>query len=240
MKCMRSALMKVAKQLHDNFGELLKTNIDHFIVLAIPYFAIAQDAKNSPLWKRKLHRFYQKVTKDEWIDLHDALYLSQLAYVNTIEQFETGLEDFQEGAWKKIYGTTQSLPDLPASFLIIRKELDPLENSNNKKKAQQPSKLLLPFQTPLGVLQETLFKSPPQSEVLVTLVVRGSKDYADFLNDGLLEPEEYRGGYAHQGILASGKNLVQQYLPILKDLHNITSKSFMFMFLSIYLYYRYM
>ena len=223
MECMRSALMKVAQQLQDNFGELLATNIDAFIVLAIPYFAMARDAENSPLWKRKLHRFYPKVTKDEWIDLHDALYLSHLAYVNTIKEFETGLEAFQEGAWKKLYGTTQSLPDLPASFLLIHKELDPLENNNNNNN-KQPNQIL-PFQTPLDVLQEVLRKPPPQTEVLVTLVIRGSKDLPDFLNDGLLEPEEYRGGYAHHGILASGKNLVQQYLPILKELHTITSKS---------------
>ena len=60
--------------------------------------------------------------------------------------------------------------------------------------------------------------------VLVILLVRGTKDVADFLQDGLLEPEEYKGGYAHGGILASGRNLAAQYLPKLKDLKQVTRK----------------
>ena len=216
---MKNALQKVTKQLQDNFGDLLSANIDAFMALAIPYYCMAQDSKNSPLAKRKLHRFYQKVTKDEWIDLHDALYLSQLAYVDTIEQFEQGLEKFDHNSWTKLYGTTKSMPDLPASFLLIHKELDPLEMKTTNKKRQKQN-------SPLEAIQESLqnLGKPPQSEVVVTLVVRGTKHIADFLQDGLLEPEEYRGGHAHSGILASGKNLAKQYLPKLKDLHEITRK----------------
>jgi len=215
---MKNALQKVTKQLQDNFGDLISTNIDAFMALAIPYYCMAQDSKHSPLAKRKLHRFYQKVTKDEWIDLHDALYLSQLAYVDTIEQFEEGLEKFDGNSWTKLYGTTKSMPDLPASFLLIHKELDPLVLKPNKKRHKQNS--------PLEAIQESLqnMGKPSQSEVVVTLVVRGTKHIADFLQDGLLEPEEYRGGYAHSGILASGKNLAKQYLPKLKDLHDITQR----------------
>jgi len=90
--------------------------------------------------------------------------------------------------------------------------------TTNKKRQKQNS--------PLEAIQESLqnLGKPPQSEVVVTLVVRGTKDIADFLQDGLLEPEEYRGGHAHSGILASGKNLAKQYLPKLKDLHEITQR----------------
>jgi len=216
---MKTALQKVVQQLQDNFGTLLTNHLDAYIGLAIPYFAMFHDANHSPLIKRKLHRFYQTVTKDEWIDLHDALYLAQLAYVDTMEQFELGLEQFDHNAWTKLYGTTQSLPDLPASFLLIHKEIDPLES----KQEEQPK-------TPLESIQETIKSKvgpsprPKQSEVLVTLVVRGTKHMADFLQDGLLEPEAYRGGYAHGGILASGKNLAQKYLPKLKDLHQVAQR----------------
>jgi len=212
---MTDALKRVTKQIQDNFGDLLATNIDAYIALAIPYYAMNQDAAHSPLTKRRLHRFYQTVTKNEWIDLHDALYLSHLAYVDTIEQFETGLDDFEDGAWKKLDGTTQSFPDLPASFLLIHKELDPMDGKS-KGGGAFPG---------LEALQETLQKIKPQkSEVLVTLVVRGTKQISDLLSDGLLEPEEYRGGHAHGGILASGKNLAKKYLPMLRDLHKITSE----------------
>lgn len=212
---MKDALEKVAKQLRDNFGDLLITHLDAYIALAIPYFAMVHDATNSPLQKRKLHRFYQTVTKDEWIDLHDVLYMSQLAYVDTIEQFQTGLKNFNNNAWAMLYGTTQSLPDLPASFLLLHKELDPSEILDKLK----------PPKTPLESIQEFIGlprNANPQSEVLVSLVVRGSKSIADFLQDGLLEPEPYKGGYAHGGILASGKNLAQQYLPKLRELHQVT------------------
>ena len=221
---MKSALQKVAKQLQDNFGELLSstTLMDAYIALAIPYFAIFHDAKNSPLSKRKLHRFYPTVTKDEWIDLHDALYLSHLAYVDTIQQFEEGLEAFDGNSWTKLYGTTESKPDLPSSFLLIHKEIDPMDrssgSSSSKSKQQNPLE---------SMIQESLVNlgmAKPQSEVLVSLVVRGTKHAADLLQDGLLEPEDYRGGYAHSGILASGKNLAKQYLPKLKDIHDITGE----------------
>lgn len=210
---MKDALQKVAKQLHDNFGSLLTTNLDAYIALAIPYFAMVHDATNSPLQKRRLHRFYETVPKEDWIDLHDALYLSQLAYVDTIEQFENGLAKFENNSWTRLYGTTQSLPDLPASFLLLHKEFDPEEIL---EKLRDPK-------TPLQRIQD--FIAPDEtSEVLVVLLVRGTKEIADFLQDGLLEPEAYKGGYAHGGILASGKNLAQQYLPKLQDLHRVTRK----------------
>ena len=213
VSCMKDALQKVAKQLQDNFGSLLTTNLDAYIALAIPYFAMVHDATNSPLQKRRLHRFYETLTKDDWIDLHDALYLSQLAYVDTIEQFETGLANFDNNSWTKLYGTTQSLPDLPASFLLLHKELDPEEILEQ----------LRPPKTLLEQIQN--FVAPDEtSEVLVILLVRGTKHVADFLQDGLLEPEEYKGGYAHGGILASGKNLAAQYLPKLQDLQQVTRK----------------
>jgi pimeloyl-ACP methyl ester carboxylesterase len=156
------------------------------------------DSLKNPSWKRRQHRFYEKVTKPLVLELHDALYLSQLAYVNKIEDFRDGLAKFQNNVWELGYGTTESLPHMPAHFLLIHKHLGPLRN--------QKMDSFLPWE------------AKKESEIEVTLVVRGTKHLSDALADALLEPVEYRGGYAHGGILASGKALAETYLPKLKEL----------------------
>ena len=117
-----------------------------------------------------------------------------------MKQFRDGLAKFQNNSWEILYGTTDSVPDLPANFLLIHKQLAPLEEPSFK----------------------TFFEAKKQSEVLVTLVVRGTKHISDVLSDGLLEAKDYRGGKAHGGILSSGKNLAEYYLPKLKELHRTT------------------
>jgi hypothetical protein len=138
--------------------------------------------------------------------LHDALYLSHLAYVDTVKQFRDGLEKFQNNSWEILYGTTDSLPDRPANFLLIHKQLAPLEEPSIKTFFEGKH---------FGMIE---------SEVLVTLVVRGTKHFSDVLSDGMLEAKDYRGGKAHGGILSSGKNLAEYYLPKLRELHRTTGK----------------
>jgi hypothetical protein len=108
------------------------------------------------------------------------------------------LAKFQNNEWEIAYGTTDSLPNLPAHFLLIHKKLSPLSNPSIQS--------ILPWE------------GKKHSELIVTLVVRGTKDLSDALADALLEPAEYRGGYAHGVILENGKNLAARYLPKLKAL----------------------
>lgn len=190
---------EVARQLGRNFGDVL-AGVDGTIPLAFVYYGGFIDRVLTPSKKRQLHRFYNKVPKDEMIQLHDGLYLSALAYCDTVDAFRAGLATFQDNNWELLYGTTDSLPHLPAHFLMIHKQLAPLEEPSIKE----------------------LFLGKKETEVVVVLVVRGTKYLSDALADSLLEPGEYKGGYAHGGILASGKALAAKHLSRLKDLHEFT------------------
>lgn len=197
-----ATLKEASEQLRHQFGDVLES-LDGFFPLAMIYFLQSQAARFNPIWKRRMHRFFNQVTKKELVQLHDALFLSTLAYVDTVDHFRQGLSKFDSGDWELMFGTTTSLPNLPANFLIIHKELAPLGQE-------------LPW--------KAFFNGKQETEVVVVLVVRGTKDLADALSDSLLKPQEYKGGFAHGGILDSGKNLAAYYLPKLKEIHQATGE----------------
>lgn len=192
----RDALDMALEQLKNTFGDLLD-EVEASVAISMVYYLADEDSRKNPSWKRQQHRFCEKVSKSMIVELHDALYLSQLAYVDSVEAFKKGLAVFQNNEWEMAYGSTQSLPNLPAHFLVVHKKLSPLQNPHLKS--------LLPWES-------------KNSELAVLLAVRGTKDLSDALADALLEPVEYRGGYAHGGILENGKNLAEKYLPKLKAL----------------------
>jgi hypothetical protein len=194
---LQEALQEVAKQLQNTFGKVLD-DVDASIAVSLLYYMAEEDAKKNPTWKRRQHRFYNKVSKPTVLQLHDALYLSQLAYVDTLDEFKTGLANFRDNAWELLFGTTDSTPTMPSHFLLIHKNLVPLH-----KPAMSS---ILPWE-----IQR-------DNEIEVTLVVRGTKHLSDMVSDALLEPAEYRGGTAHGGILASGQGLAEKYASKLKEL----------------------
>ena len=194
LNVMGDAFKKVMDQLKSTFGDILD-GLDGLITVSLLYYAGEEDARKNPTWKRRQHRFYDKISQELVLELHDALYLSQLSYVNTVEEFKKGLATFRNNTWELVYGTTESLPHLPAHFLCIHKQLAPLQSSSR-----------LPW------------KTKKDDVIQVGLVIRGTKNIADALADGMLEPVEYRGGHAHGGILLTGKALVEKHLPRLKEL----------------------
>lgn len=201
-----TSLKEAGEQLHNQFGDVLDS-LDGYLPLVLVYYLQNQAQVFNPIWKRRMHRFFNKVARKELVQLHDALYLSALAYVDTLDHFRQGLSQFDNDSWELMFGTTNSLPDLPANFLLIHKELAPLEEEE-----QQPS-------------LQSLFAGKKETEVVVVLVVRGTKDLSDAIADALLNPQEYKGGVAHGGILASGKNLAEYYLPKLKELRQASGTS---------------
>lgn len=58
----------------------------------------------------------------------------------------------------------------------------------------------------------------------VLLVVRGTKTVTDLLTDALMEPVDYRGGKAHNGIVESGRFLVNKHTKLLKNLRDLSGK----------------
>ena len=58
----------------------------------------------------------------------------------------------------------------------------------------------------------------------VLIVVRGTKSFTDIVTDGLLAPEDYRGGKVHAGFLRSGKYLVETHIDLLRKIRKMTEK----------------
>jgi hypothetical protein len=193
----------VMDQLGRSFGKLWEEMDARWIPFALTYYTAYIDGVLNPSKKRQLHRFYNQVTKDEIVQLHDALYLSQLSYCNSVDDFRSALATFQGNSWELLSGTTESLPRMPSHFLLIHKELAPLV---------QPT------------IKDFFTLGKRETEVVVVLVVRGTKHLSDALSDALLEPRQYKDGYAHGGILDSGLALVAKILPKLKELHELTRK----------------
>mmetsp|Transcript_17046 Transcript_17046/g.25807 ORF Transcript_17046/g.25807 Transcript_17046/m.25807 type:complete len:567 (+) Transcript_17046:45-1745(+) len=197
LNVMTEALKKAQQQLKATFKDIID-DIEISITVAMVYFLEREDSQKNPSWKRRQHRFYDQVSKPLVMELHEALYISQLTYVNTVEDFRDGLIKFQNGVWELGYGTTDSLPNSPAHFLLIHKNVKPLNFPEIRS--------LLPWE------------GNSDSELLVTLAVRGTKNLPDIIADILLEPVEYRGGYAHGGILENGISLAKKVLPKLEQL----------------------
>lgn len=196
MDLMGNALQAALEQLSNTFDNLLD-EVDPSLAFSMLHYLASEDRRKNPSWKRRQHRFYDTVSKEVVLELHDALYISQLAYVDTIEQFRQGLAKFRRGSWELAHGTTESLPNMPAHFLLVHKKINPLQNPGMSS--------VLPWED-------------KDSEIQVALVVRGTKHIADIISDALLEAVEYRGGHAHGGIMSSGKALYDKYLPTLKEL----------------------
>lgn len=197
IRVLKEAMVVAIEQMTQTF-ERVMDHVSPATTLALIYYLADQEAKHTPSWKRRQHRFYEKITAPVVVELHDALYLSQLSYVNSVDEFRSGLSKFKQGAWELAYGTTESLPSRPAHFLLIHKNPAPWHDDYFSS--------ILPWET----LKD--------NELEVVLVVRGTKDLADIIADATLEMTEYRGGKAHGGILASGKALVDFYTPKLKEL----------------------
>jgi Lipase (class 3) len=193
-KIVKDALTSALVQLKAAFGDILD-EVNPSIALSMNFFLATEDARKNPSWKRQQHRFYDDVSKEMILEMHDALYLSQVAYMNSLDAIRKQLSGFQNNEWELAYGTTDSLPHMPAHFLMLHKRLAPLAAVS-----------MLPWE------------GKERSELTAVLVVRGTKGLADVLADTMLLPVEYRNGHAHGGILENGKNLARQYLPKLKAL----------------------
>ena len=99
LKIMQEALTKALDQLKNTFGEIMDT-ADASIAFSLMYHLAQEDAVKNPSWKRRQHRFNEPVSKEMVVEMHDALYLSQLSYVNTVEDFREGLAKFQNNGWE--------------------------------------------------------------------------------------------------------------------------------------------
>jgi hypothetical protein len=186
MDTFRSELIAIKEQLMKTFSDI---DFDKIDAIAFAYHVEKEDSEKNPSWKRRQHRFLPGLEMETVYALHDALYLAELAYLDTVEDIQKGIESYKGDRYELIYCTVEGLPREPAHFICIKKDAKP-------KKGEA-------FPWSVSYLE-------------VLLVVRGTKEMADMISDAMLESRDYRGGKAHDGVCRSGTYLVDKHLPLLE------------------------
>lgn len=179
-------------------------NFDNFNPVSLLYYVEHLDEVKNPSWKRRKHRFHKQVPMDSIVELHSALYLSQLSYAGNLKIIKEGMQDFLNGTYELIYADIEGLPGEPANFMAIHKK----SNSRKLTYALNPMGFEYPIEEPLQVL----------------LVVRGTKELGDMLSDTLIDAADFKGGKSHKGLQTAGKYIVSQHLERLRHLLDASSR----------------
>ena len=173
------------------------------------YYVEHTESKKTPSWKRRMHRFHKPVEDINTIlELHDALYLMQVAYLPKKEQIETVIETkFRNGTYEVVYAMTTGHPTEPAHFIMIPKVEDAIvkdvkkESTDDEDNSSKPSK-----------------ERSPSSVLEVVIAIRGSGDIGDFISDSMMNATSYRSGKAHDGLAKSGQYIVNLHIDALRQL----------------------
>jgi hypothetical protein len=188
----KNVMTTLIEQLKNNFQDVPVFDIDP---MAFVYYIEKEDERTNPSWKRRIHRFMPSIKMETIHGLNDALYLSNLAYVNVVEEIQHGLKNYKGAKYELVYATTDCNPHEPANFLLMKKE------------GASP-----------GTMKGLLGPLTTKSYVECVLVVRGTKTIEDALSDGLLEATPYRDGMAHDGVCKSGLFLVEKHTDVLLNI----------------------
>eukprot|EP00560_Eucampia_antarctica_P005578 CAMPEP_0197842646 /NCGR_PEP_ID=MMETSP1437-20131217/46856_1 /TAXON_ID=49252 ORGANISM="Eucampia antarctica, Strain CCMP1452" /NCGR_SAMPLE_ID=MMETSP1437 /ASSEMBLY_ACC=CAM_ASM_001096 /LENGTH=578 /DNA_ID=CAMNT_0043452549 /DNA_START=1 /DNA_END=1738 /DNA_ORIENTATION=- len=109
-----SSAEAVDEALERSFRNL---DLDQMKAPALYYFIEHEDAFKHPSWKRRKHRFHKAVDTKELYQWHDALFLAELSYVDTLQQLELGITST---AWELVYAHMDSAPGEPSHFIAIQ------------------------------------------------------------------------------------------------------------------------
>ncbi|CAB9507196.1 Lipase (class 3) [Seminavis robusta] len=210
---------EVMDQLQRVLGDRLNDLMDECFFLPSAWYLLRHEqAKKHAYWKSSKHKYMTKVNDvGLWRELHQALYLSDLAYVDEEQQVRDGLQDCDNGNWELIFVDTQGNPAEPAHFVAVEKQMAPM----NKDAADNKKKKKSFWQKAMAAGEEE------ESDILkVMIVVRGTKTMADVLSDGLLEATTFKEKYkAHGGIQKSGAYIVEKHIERLKLLLEVSGRS---------------
>lgn len=189
MKKLNNELTLVFDQLKSSFGD----NIDVKLVnpISIQCFLEKDESVKTPSWKRRKHRFLDELEFEKVYSLHDALYLAEASYLDSIEDVTEAVKDYKGASYVLVYCQTTAEPREPAHFIAI-------------KKGKQKQTGIFPWQK--------------ENFLDVLMVVRGTKEISDMLSDALLGDREYCGGFAHDGVCQSGLYLVEKHAEFLEHL----------------------
>jgi len=200
------------KRMHEQVKNTFKDTLDTFKLnpLQAYYYMQQQEVEKNTVYKRKQHAFLPKLSEQQALCLTDGLFLSHLAYVDTCEHVTEHLQSFHNNSWALLNCSVTGKPSQPAHFVAVRKVSEPLQPPRNNLWER--------------ILSSNNKKDDNSHVLEVAIVVRGSKEIADFISDGLLEPVDYRGGKAHNGILESAQWLHRSYRDFFQHLLRMTGR----------------
>ena len=101
---------------HIDFGKLTLASLWYYIEKI--------EETRTPSWKRRVHRYHKSISVDTILELHDALYLMQVAYLPTKELIVVYINNFRDGAYEVIDAVTTGNPTEPAHFIMIPMKQD--------------------------------------------------------------------------------------------------------------------
>jgi hypothetical protein len=221
---------KAIQRLFESFNDAQELDLESLFptnpVSSLHYYLEAEDAKKTPSWKRRIHRYHRSVDVMKVNELNEALLLCELSYADSVEDIRSGLATLyhhgrkgcakekekndnlnnSKPQWELLFCDTESRPNEPSHFLAIQKNA-------------------LPYDDVLHVL----------------MVVRGTKSMSDLITDAMMEASDYDyaipgvaaakvgedtilRGKAHSGMQLSGKYLVNRHHTLLSTLLELSKK----------------
>lgn len=163
------------------------------------YYIEKVERERTPSWKRRVHRYHKRISVDTILELHDVLYLMQVAYLPTKELIKEHVDKFRGGAYELIDAVTKGNPTEPAHFLMMPKKME-----GKKLGAIPKEKTIVEFWNDITKTQSKALE--------IVIAIRGTGDLGDLISDIMLNATEYRTGVAHDGIARAGKYIVGQYI----------------------------
>ena len=156
-----------------------------------------------------MHRYHKLIEFGTILELHDALYLMQIAYLPSDERIKNEVNKFRNGTYEVVYTETTGQPTEPAHFIMIPK----VEEATIQEEDRS------------SVSISNLVGSSRQESVLeIIIALRGSGDIGDFVSDSMLNATSYRSGVAHDGILKSGKFLAKLHIEKIRELWKVSGR----------------
>ena len=117
LSIMTTDLQTVTKSLDASFGHL---DLSGLFPTSLFYYLEVEDERKNPSWKRRMHRFHKGIDINQVSHLNNMLYLSNLSYLDTVEQIANGCKLAVEPL-ELVYCDTNSTPTQPGHFIALKK-----------------------------------------------------------------------------------------------------------------------
>ena len=108
---------KIQEVLVDHFEHI---DFSYFTPTALWYYLEYEDERKNPSWRCLQHRFHKSIDVRMVEDLNDALFLSDLSYVDTPQELKDGLKKANIPL-ELVYYSMESEPGKPSHFVAVKK-----------------------------------------------------------------------------------------------------------------------